>query len=377
MLASTVDPELRDAVRLDPELRDAVRLFTSRVGLSPENLGRIATAYPACLVRGVRGSVPDLTRFLEGLGVAHADLKLVLLRRPQLLGLKVEGNLRATVRFLLEEVCVAEQALAKLIVTCPLLLTLSVSAKLRPNLVLLRSYGVASPERLVCAWPQVLTLSRDSKIRPNVRFLLEEVRVPQEALGKVLSKKPQILGYSIENKLRPAVEFLTREMHVPGARLAEVVVRCPALLGFSVSGNLRPTLRFLASFHASSLHNASLIHAASSLQNAAVTLQTVEEQGAPSHVASHDGGAWRADAVWARHNPSSPLHAPSLENASVTLQTDAAWREHASFLLATVSRDASACHNPSSPRSASALHAPSPQNAAALLFPALLHNSSP
>ena len=37
-------------------------MFTETIGMTPEHLGRIATSYPACLVRVVRGGVDDLAR---------------------------------------------------------------------------------------------------------------------------------------------------------------------------------------------------------------------------------------------------------------------------------------------------------------------------
>jgi hypothetical protein len=62
-------------------------------------LGRIVVSYPAVLASCVQKNADYVIRFLLEYGVEHDQLKKILRNRPQLLALRVETNLRPTVRY--------------------------------------------------------------------------------------------------------------------------------------------------------------------------------------------------------------------------------------------------------------------------------------
>jgi hypothetical protein len=60
-------------------------------------LGRVVVSYPAVLASCVQKNSEHVIRFLLEFGVDHDQLKKILRKRPQLLALRVETNLRPTV----------------------------------------------------------------------------------------------------------------------------------------------------------------------------------------------------------------------------------------------------------------------------------------
>jgi len=211
-------------------------------------IGRALETCPQLLSENTCANAEQMVYFLVEIGVRREDIQAIFLIRPQLMYLKVERNVRPTAAFLVQEAGVSPQKLGKLIRVCPVLLTMSLAAKLRPTVEFFKSLGfaVTTIGSMLSSCPKILLLGLRSRLEPTIRYLLNELKVPQRKLESVVRKKPQLLTYHIQNKLRPAVTFLLNEVGVPLNDLSKVVVCCPHLLGFSVEHNLRPTLRYLA-----------------------------------------------------------------------------------------------------------------------------------
>jgi len=92
-------------------------------------------------------------------------------------------------------------------------------------------------------FPNLHTKSLDADIRPCIQFLLDEVGMPRESLGKALVTCPQLLGVGV-GSLRTGLDFL-RGLGIPHPRVATLVQRFPHILKYSVETNLRPSADFL------------------------------------------------------------------------------------------------------------------------------------
>ena len=129
----------------------------------------------------------------------------VLVSRVSLLSLVEHAG--PQIRFLIDEAGIGAPKLPGVIAFMPPLVSLSISAKLRRNLLFLRSLGL-SQEKLgptLTLWPQLLVLSVAKKMKPTIDYMVDVLGVPREKLGSIVAKKPQMLAYSLEKKLRPAV----------------------------------------------------------------------------------------------------------------------------------------------------------------------------
>ena len=50
------------------------------------------------------------------------------------------------------------------------------------------------------------------KHRPEYRYLVSEVGVPKDKLGRMLTAFPQLFGLSLDNNIRPHVDYLLNEV---------------------------------------------------------------------------------------------------------------------------------------------------------------------
>merc|ERR1719329_225205 len=119
-------------------------------------------------------------------------------------------------------------------------------ATLRASIFLLHELGVDQQRvaRIVTSSPQLLGLSLENNLRPKIQFLVEEVGISEQSLGQVIGSFPNILGYSVEQNMRPKLQYLADHiLKVPMAKLGRPLEKCPQLLGYSLEKRIKP--RFL------------------------------------------------------------------------------------------------------------------------------------
>ena len=152
---------------------------------------------------------PMLRYLCEELGVAEESMGAMLLKYPQLFSLSIDKNLRPTVAFVREQTGVTFAAMSKMVQQHPQLLGLSIEANLQPKLrYLTEGLGIA-PERLapvVAALPTLLSLSVENNLEPKVRFLVDEAGYAREDIAR----SPNLLAYSLERRMRPRHEAVSR-----------------------------------------------------------------------------------------------------------------------------------------------------------------------
>jgi hypothetical protein len=69
-------------------------------------------------------------------------------------------------------------------------------------------------------------LMRECSEEAGVQYLVNEVGIKPNQLGRILSLYPQLRHLSVPNNLRPTVQFLMEEARVPSDKLAKVRISC-------------------------------------------------------------------------------------------------------------------------------------------------------
>jgi hypothetical protein len=149
--------------------------------------------------------------------------------------------------------------LAKLVMSHPQILQLSVESNLRPRLEFLkeRCHLLTSDLAVLVkkSSASVLALSVKDNLEPTIDFLTDLLRGrpdPASELRKCLRSHPQLLGLSLKNLYSKKAYFdaIDRNNYISclssSSLASRVLVRSPAVYSLSLDGNIVPTIEFMA-----------------------------------------------------------------------------------------------------------------------------------
>ncbi|KAJ7538961.1 hypothetical protein O6H91_11G070600 [Diphasiastrum complanatum] len=196
---------------------------------------------------------------------------------PQILERNVEGHLKPTVKFLIEEVGLSKDRLPKAINRCPRLLVCGLDEQLRHTMRFLSSLGFKGMEWVVSSNPALLTFSIQKKLVPKLQFLQSLGITHEEAVGMVI-RLPAIFNYSLEGNLRVKHEYLINVMR----RDLDELCCFPQFFAFSLDHRIRPRHEFL------SKHNVRL-SLPTMLKLGNKEFSAMFTKGAPKYMMTHDG----------------------------------------------------------------------------------------
>jgi len=231
-----VDSQLRPRI-------DALR----QIGMPVKKMHKLLADCPDILEADGWEKRQGALTFLTQLGIPQHRLGTCLARHPRVLDMSLR-TMASVVDFLVVEGRIPRAKVGKIVETMPSLLSHSVDRNLRPKILfLVEDVGIA-PEGLAAVllkFPQVLGLSVQSNLRPTVRYLKEELGVSPADLSRILASMPQLLGLSVQGNLQVKVDYLVSQVGIPKDRIGDIVAMSPALLSLSVEKNLHPKVQFL------------------------------------------------------------------------------------------------------------------------------------
>jgi hypothetical protein len=142
-----------------------------RLGLSEPELKKVVLALPTVLGLSYEDNIkPSLAKLQERLGLREAELKVVL-ALPSVLGFSYEDNLKPKLDHLQSEVGLTLDALRELVLRDSRVLSASLDASLRPNIVLWRESlaeeGLQLAEVVAKSGPRILRASFEKRTRPR------------------------------------------------------------------------------------------------------------------------------------------------------------------------------------------------------------------
>jgi len=145
----------------------------SRLGLSEEELKKVALALPAVLSPSMEANVLPLLAALQSrLGLSEAELKKVVLIWPAVLGLSIEANVLPSLAALQSRLELSDVELKNMVVRLPSVLSYSIEANVLPKLDWLQQELKLSVDALraaILAFPARLGYSLDRRYRPRLR----------------------------------------------------------------------------------------------------------------------------------------------------------------------------------------------------------------
>ncbi|CAI8586979.1 unnamed protein product [Vicia faba] len=232
-------PELSEQIDLDVKWLPLLD-YLSTFGISESQLVQIYGKHKSAFQVNV-SSAREKLDYLMSLGVKHKDIKRILLRQPQIIG--VEKSLKPTVRYLVEEVGINEKILGKVIQLSPRVLVQSIDISWNTRLLFFTKELGASKEsivKMVTKHPQLLHYSIDDGLLPRINFL-RSIGMKNADILKILTSLTQVLSLSLEANLKPKYLYLVNELH----NEAQSLTKYPMYLSLSLEQRIRPRHRFL------------------------------------------------------------------------------------------------------------------------------------
>jgi hypothetical protein len=95
--------------------------------------------------------------------------------------------------------------------------------------------------------PSLLQYSLKS-LRQKVEYFHNQLEIPKDKLGKLVSTTPGIMGLSLEGNLKPSAKSFMTYVKLSPEEMGDIVARTPQLMGMSWKSNLEPKLRYLSNW---------------------------------------------------------------------------------------------------------------------------------
>ncbi|XP_019052747.1 PREDICTED: transcription termination factor MTERF9, chloroplastic isoform X2 [Nelumbo nucifera] len=219
--------------------------YLSTFGLKESHFIQIYERHMPSLQINV-ASAQERLEFLLSVGVKHRDIKRILLRQPQILGYRVENNLKSHVAFL-EGLGVPDSRIGQIITAAPSLFSYSVEHSLKPTVrYLVEEVGIKRKDlsKVVQLSPQILVQRIDNSWNSRFGFLSKELGAPKDCIVKMVTKHPQLLHYSIEDGILPRINFL-RSIGMCDSDILKVITSLTQVLSLSLEENLKPKYLYL------------------------------------------------------------------------------------------------------------------------------------
>lgn len=199
--------------------RMSVTAWLLRNEIGTSDLGKVISAYPDVLLLDAAEQVlPVASYLMDELGIWEDDLAKVLQLYPTLLGIPV-SKMEEVVAFLMSQ-GVEEDNLSSMFRSFPYLLTLSIEEDMIPVIDFLQSIGINNHGRFISRLPPILGYSVEQELRPK----WEVIRNIYTYTTFELSKFPAFFSYPLERVIKGRFEYLRDVKQLPISLIAPDLV---------------------------------------------------------------------------------------------------------------------------------------------------------
>lgn len=214
------------------------RYVEDMLGLSGTDVGRIVSSNAYVLTRHASATArPCVDHLMKALGFSKEDVRSIVLRFPRILLLnsaKID-DVHAALQDLMGVASEPSSDFARVVWKSPSVVGLS-SSKIKAARDWLVARGVLGQERLrsvVVRFPQLLSHDLESKMDPIVRYMLDDLRLPQDVVARALTTAPDVFGRKLET-IQANVEAL-RALGLTSIDLTRYLAAFPGGLKIDVS----------------------------------------------------------------------------------------------------------------------------------------------
>jgi hypothetical protein len=178
--------------------------------IGTSDLGKVIAAYPSVLLLDAEKTIlPNADYLMNELGIWKDDLAKVLQLYPILLGADLD-KMRQVVEYLLY-LEVPRESLASIFRSFPALLTLDVEKDMEPVVDFLRSIGISNLGRFISRLPPVLGYSVQRELVPKWNYLARVCADPRFEV----SRFPAYFSYPLERVIKTRYDYIRRVKGVP------------------------------------------------------------------------------------------------------------------------------------------------------------------
>ena len=169
------------------------------------------------------------------LGLTSMELRRLVLRMPSILGMGINSKgssqsaLDKRIDFFLNE---GTSTLDFLHLYSICLITYPLILKVRMSPVELK--------KAILKQPALLQYSVENSLRPKLKFLLNDIEVPIDAISRVIKFAPSIMGLSLDSNLRPTVSLLKRRCDFSSRQVGLLIANSPIILTLSLKKKINP-----------------------------------------------------------------------------------------------------------------------------------------
>jgi len=180
------------------------------LGCTAEEAAKAERAlFPNIADRLTRAQANERCSWLQSsLDLSDAELKRLVMRSPQVLGLSVKNNIKPKIDWLQSRLDLDAGQLRKIVLRLPAGLGYSV----------------------------------EDNMAPKLDWLQGRLDLDEEELKKMVVVHPHLLGYSIEDNLEPQLGFFEEELGLSVSDVRAGILSSPARLSYSLKRRYRPRL---------------------------------------------------------------------------------------------------------------------------------------
>ena len=215
------------------------------LGCTVEEAGKAERALlPNIAANMTRAQADERCSWLRSsLELSDAELKRLVMRNPQVLGLSVKSNIEPKIDWLQSRLDLDAVQLRKIVLQ-PRVLGYNIEDNIAPKLDWLQKRLAldAGQLRKIVRLPAVLGYGVEDNMAPKLDWLQGRLDLDEEELKRLVVAHPHVLGYSIEDNLEPQLGFFEQELGLAVSDVRAGILSSPARLSYSLKKRYRPRL---------------------------------------------------------------------------------------------------------------------------------------
>ena len=216
------------------------------LGCTAEEAAKAERAlFPNIADRLTRAQANERCSWLQSsLDLSDAELKRLVMRSPQVLGLSVKNNIKPKIDWLQSRLDLDAGQLRKIALQ-PRVISYNIEDNIAPKLDWLQKrldLDAGQLRKIVLRLPAGLGYSVEDNMAPKLDWLQGRLDLDEEELKKMVVVHPHLLGYSIEDNLEPQLGFYEEELGLAVSDVRAGILSSPARLSYSLKKRYRPRL---------------------------------------------------------------------------------------------------------------------------------------